>query len=85
MDEKDLTIEVYHAYTRFKGYGHYNIIVELYCEQIDDYHTFEAITNNMPDFDAAQRLEGQEKNDALYDIIKYQIEEEVTEWIESLK
>jgi hypothetical protein len=52
-------IKVCHAYTRFKGYGHYNIIVELYCEQIDDYHTFEAITNNMPDFDAAQRLEGQ--------------------------
>lgn len=78
-------IKVCHAYTRFKGYGHYNIIVELYCEQIDDYHTFEAITNNMPDFDAAQRLEGQEKNNALYNIIKYQIEEEVTEWIESLK
>ena len=78
-------IKVCHAYTRFKGYGHHNIIVELYCEQIDDYHTFEAITNNMPDFDAAQRLEGQEKYDALYDIIKYQIEEEVTEWIESLK
>ena len=39
----------------------------------------------MPDFDAAQELEGQEKYDALFDIIKYEIQEEVTEWIESLK
>ena len=85
MDEKDLTIEVCHAYSRFNGYGHYNIIVELYCKQIDEYHTFEAVTNNMPDFDAAQELEGQEKYDALFDIIKYEIQEEVTEWIESLK
>ena len=78
-------IEVCHAYSRFKGYGHYNIIVELYCEELDDYRTFEAVTNNMPDYDLACRLEGKEKYNALYGIIKYQIEEEVNDWLESIK
>lgn len=84
MDKKDLNIEVYHASTLFAGYGHYNITVDLYCEEIDDYHTFEAVTNNMPDFDAACELEGQDKYNALYDIIKYQIEDEVNNWLETL-
>lgn len=61
------------------GYGHKKITVEL--EHDGKTQTFSATTNNMPAFDDATDLEGQEMYEALYNIVKYQLQDQVNEWL----
>jgi hypothetical protein len=72
------TINVLFASASFAGYGHQTITVELECNGLKG--TFTHTTFNMSDFDDAMDLEGQEKYDALYDLISYSISEEVNEF-----
>lgn len=75
-------ISVQYADSLFSGYGHQRIKVEL--EFDGETETFSATTDFMPGFDKANELEGQERYDALYDLIEAQIEEEVLEWLTSI-
>ena len=62
------------------GYGHKTITVELiYNGQKKE---FKHTTNNMPDYDDATDIEDyEEKNRALYGLISYSIEDQISEWI----
>lgn len=75
-------ISVQFASSLFSGYGHQRIKVELEYE--GETEIFSATTDFMPGFDKANELEGQERYDALYDLIEAQIEEEVLEWLTSI-
>jgi hypothetical protein len=72
------TINVLFASAKFAGYGRQRIIVELQCNGLK--RTFTHTTSNMSDFDDAMDLEGQEKYNALYDLISYSISDEVNEF-----
>jgi hypothetical protein len=72
------TINVLFASASFAGYGHQTITVELECNGLKG--TFTHTTSNMSDFDNAMDLEGQEKYNALYDLISYSISDEVNEF-----
>lgn len=60
-------------------YGHKRITVGLYFQ--GEYKEFCTATSNMFDYDNATDLEGGDKDEALFNIISYQIEEQVSEWI----
>jgi hypothetical protein len=76
-------IEIYHAGALTAGYGHKKITVELRYK--DQNKTFAATTNNMPDYDAMTEIEDlSDKHIALYNLIRYQIADEVTEWIDAI-
>jgi hypothetical protein len=72
---------VTHASALTYGYGHKKITVEL-TETTGETKTFSATTSYMPGYDAACDLEGQDKFDALYELISGQISDEVYEWLE---
>ena len=73
------TVTVGHASAIFSGYGHQKITVDLVYN--GETKTFWEVTNNMPGYDAATELEGQEYYEALYDLIDRKIEDQVTEWM----
>lgn len=75
-------VTVQFADAQFAGYGHQKIKVVL--EYDGETETFSATTDFMPGFDEANELEGQDRYDALYDLIEAQIEEEVLEWLTSI-
>lgn len=79
IEVNNTEIGLYHAQAISAGSGHKYITVELEYEGI--YETFTAITADMPSYDAATELEGEEKYLALYNIIAHQIKREVDEWI----
>lgn len=62
------------------GYGHQKITVSVVSEN-GDKKEFSAKTNNMPDFDEASDLEGQEKYEALFDLVDYSLDGEISEWL----
>lgn len=66
------------------GYGHQKITVRVILENGEE-NNFSAKTNNMPDFDEATDLEGQEKFDALFSLVESSLDGEITEWIYSLE
>ena len=73
-------VELNYANALTAGYGHKEITVELCYE--GEYKTFKAVTNNMPGFDDAQDIEDyEEKQLALFELVDYKIEDEVSEWI----
>jgi hypothetical protein len=72
-------LEIYSANAIHAGYGHKKITVELYYNS--NYREFIATTSNMPCFDEANELEGEDKEIALFNIIENQIEEQVNEWL----
>lgn len=72
-------IEINYSFAITAGHGHKKIKVELFLGR--ESKVFSATTNNMPAFDEASDLEGNEKYLALYKIIESQIEYEVFEWI----
>lgn len=82
MKTYNQTVKVLHARSSIAGYGHQRISVQLMS---DDGRTkdFTATTNNMPGFDAADELEGQERNETLYELIAGQIADQVAEWLDS--
>lgn len=65
------------------GHGHKKITLEL-CLQ-GEYKTFSATTSNMPDYDDATELEGEDKDEALFNIVSYQLEDQIDEWIVEVK
>jgi hypothetical protein len=76
------TITVNYAGSQSSGYGHKKINVSL---EIDgNLQTFSATTSNMGGFDAANDLDGQDRYDALYELIRYQIADQVEEWANTL-
>ena len=75
-------VAINYAFSKLTGYGHHKIIVEL--DFAGEFKTFSKTTNNMPAFDEANDLEGEDKWEALYNIIANDIEDEVAEWIEEL-
>lgn len=75
-------VTVQFADSLFAGYGHQRIKVELEYE--GETEIFSATTDFMPGFDKANELEGQDRYDALYELIEAQIEEEVLEWLTSI-
>jgi hypothetical protein len=76
---QDKKVSVRFADSLPSGYGHKKIKVELECE--GESESFIATTNFMPGYDAANDLDGQDRYDALYDLIDSQIEGEVLEWL----
>lgn len=62
------------------GYGHQKITVRVILENGEE-NDFSATTNNMPDFDEATDLEGQEKIDALFLLVESSLDGEIVEWI----
>lgn len=75
-------VNVNYASSITAGYGHKKITVEIECD--GEYKYFIATTNNMPAFDEAQDLEGDEKYFALFEIIESQIEDEILDWLGEL-
>lgn len=76
-------IELVYATSRHSGYGHKTITIELEYKGVKkDFH---GTINNMPDYDDATELEGDEKVVAFYNLISHKIEEMVQQWIEELE
>lgn len=73
-------IEIYYANALPSGYGHKEITVELLFN--GNFKKFKSVTSDMPGYDAANDLEGDEKKVALYELIESNIEGEVIEWLE---
>lgn len=72
-------LEINYTQSLTAGHGHKKIIVELCFKE--EFKTFSATTSNMPDYDDATELEGSDKDEALFNIISYKIEDQVNEWI----
>lgn len=75
---------VYSAKSSPSGYGHYKITVELIEEFTGEAKSFNAVTNFMPGYDAANELDGQDKAEALYELIDNKIEDEIADWMEQI-
>lgn len=80
IDDKE--IEIYHVSAITSGYGHKKIIVEINYN--GNFKEFNATTNNMPGYDAATDLEGNEKSHALYELIENKIIDDIAEWIQAI-
>lgn len=66
------------------GYGCKRIKVYVMSDN-GDKKEFSSRTCNMSDFDEAIDLEGQEKYDAFYELIQFDIDDEVSEWLFELE
>ncbi|MDZ4059420.1 MAG: hypothetical protein U1D64_05180 [Bacteroidales bacterium] len=75
-------VEIWCAYSIPAGHGHKKIFVELV--RMQSYKKFSATTNNMPAYDEATELEGSAQEEALYNIIASEIEDQVIEWLDTL-
>ncbi|MDK7376161.1 MULTISPECIES: hypothetical protein [Weeksella] len=62
------------------GYGHRKITVCIIAEN-GDKKEFNSTTNNMYDFDQAMNLEGQEKYEALFDLVEDNLDGKIAEWL----
>ena len=71
---------IYYTSAITAGYGHQKITAYVIAEN-GDKKQFSAKTNNMPDFDEATDLEGQEKIDALFLLVESSLDGEIVEWI----
>lgn len=72
-------LELYYTYSRFSGYGNYTITAEL--EYKGERKEFSRTINEMPSYDEATDLEGDEKELAFYNLIAYKIEDNVADWM----
>lgn len=82
MNTTNNTPTVHYASCITSGYGHKKITVELKLD--GEYRKFTATTNAMHLTDEAADLEGQERYNALYDIIAIDIDDEVRNWVAEL-
>lgn len=76
------SFQVTHASHLSSGYGHKKIMVDIIDEN-GNQKSFSSVTSNMPDFDEATDLEGQEKYEALFELIENDIEGSISGWIYS--
>ncbi|MGL5235221.1 MAG: hypothetical protein ACRC8Z_10795 [Empedobacter falsenii] len=79
---QEFTID--YASSIFAGYGHQKISATVVAEN-GDKKDFKATTSNMPDFDEAVDLEGQDKYEALFELIEYSLDGEISEWLYELE
>lgn len=73
----DFTIDYASAIT--SGYGHKEITVSVNYE--GKLKNFTATTSNMHAYDQATDLEGQEKYEALYELVEGTLNDQISEWI----
>ena len=80
---QEFTIDYASAITA--GYGHQKITVSVVSEN-GDKKEFWHKTNNMPDFDEANDLDyGQEKFEALFELVEYSLDGEISEWLSEIE
>ena len=70
-------LNLYHAQSSPSGYGHQEITVDL--EYRGYKKSFKSVTSDMPAFDEANELEGEERQIALYNMID--VENDQVEWM----
>ena len=78
---QDFTIDYASAISA--GFGHKRITVDVIAEN-GDKKEFEATSNNMPAYDEADELEGQEKYEALFEMVESALDDQIAEWISDL-
>ena len=71
-----------HVYNRQSGYGHKTIFLDIIYK--NQKKTFSKTTNNMHSYDEAMDLDYEDRKEALYNIIDYQIEEAVCDWTQGI-
>ena len=77
IDGKDINVVC--AVASPAGHGHYEITVDL-MDAVET-KSFTAKTSDMHGMDAATDLDGQERYEALYELIASKIEGQVVEWL----
>lgn len=80
--DQDFTVN--YASSLSSGHGHKKINALVVAEN-GEKKEFHSVTSNMPDFDEATDLEGQEKFDALFSLVESSLDGEIAEWIYSLE
>jgi len=80
ISDKEVRVTEANAITA--GYGHKAIIVNLMHN--DQAKIFKTTTDNMPGYDAAIDLEGDEKMIALYKLVENKLRDSIAEWVESI-
>lgn len=78
-DNNGKSYNVDYTSTMPAGYGHQIIIARIINDK-GNIGVFQGTTNHMRAFDNATDLEGQEKYEALFDIVEYDIIGKITEW-----
>jgi len=73
---------IYHASDLTAGYGHKKITVTVADENYDT-KEFSSTTTNMPGYDEANDLEGQERYEALFELVEYDIDDAIAEWLQA--
>lgn len=76
--DQNFTIE--YASALPAGYGHKKITASIVAAN-GDKKDFRATTSNMPNFDESTDLEGQEKYEALFELVENDLDGEISEWI----
>lgn len=76
---KEVKFECTYADSLPSGYGHRKVTVQIQCG--DEVKKFQDVTTDMEGYDNASQLSGQEKYDALYNLIAHKIDEEVFDWL----
>lgn len=80
---QDFTID--YASSIFAGYGHQKITVQVVSEN-GDKKEFWSKTDNMPGYDEANDLDyGQEKFEALFELVESKLDGEISEWLYELE
>lgn len=76
---QEFTVDYASALTA--GYGHKKITVVIVDE---NYNTkeFSATTSHMPGYDEANDLEGQDRYEALFELVDYTLDDEIAEWLQ---
>jgi hypothetical protein len=85
MKTQQLDYFVHYADCTFSGYGHYKVKVILADESYIRFKEFYHTTTDMRGIDESKYLEGQDRYEYLYDLIKYDIKYEVEEWLQEFE
>jgi len=80
--EFNYTVEFASALT--SGYGHKEITATVVSEN-GQTKEFKSVTSNMPDYDKAMDLDGQEQYEALFDLVESNIDGRIAEWLYNLE
>lgn len=80
---KGFNYTVDHADALPAGHGHKEITVTISSQQ-GEIKQFTAVTSNMVGYDNAADLEGQEKYEALFELVQPNLEDKITEWLYEL-
>lgn len=62
------------------GYGHRELKFDITL-RTGEANEFSVTTSNMPDYDKANELEGQERYEAFYKLVESKLEDEISEWV----